>query len=247
MTFDPRDWTVQGYLRRYGYPNSAIERLRRDCLTGIDSATGKPLSEIEPRLRRFVCAQYMAWIHHLIKESVGSLKTSAAYPVLETLYYGCPEVARRVESVISDLGENAEETEEGNYVLKGMTELEQRMYLDNIIKELYTKFMEFLRDKLGDFYYEVQDYFIDRCVSFGISPLPEKLPRPVGAAEVAGVGVSEKTERPERPKNIEELTRKLKELENIQKFIEKEVEKVKKEVEDIKKEIESTMKRMLEE
>jgi hypothetical protein len=239
MTFDPRDWTVQGYLRRYGYPNTAIERLRRDCLTGIDSATGKPLSEIEPRLRRFVCAQYMAWIHHLIKESVGSLKTSAAYPVLETLYYGCPEVARRVESVISDLAENVEETEEGNYVLKGMTELEQRIYLDNIIKELYTKFMEFLRDKLGDFYYEVQDYFIDRCVDFGISPLPEKLPRPKGEVSVS--------ERAEKPKNIEELTKKLKELSGVQKIVEREAEEIRKEIEDIKNKIESEMRRILEE
>jgi len=237
MTFDPRDWTTHGYLRRYGHPEIAIETLRKDCLTGVDSATGKPLSEIEPRLRRFVCAQYMFWIHHLIKESVYSLSEPAAFPVLETLYYGCPEIARKVEETVRELAKKAVETEKGEYVLEGMTRLEQTLYLDRIVKELYTEFMKFLRDQLGDFYYVVQDYFFGRAADFGIKPLPEKLPRPGVEEKPAEIGELERLRRKELiGELIEELAR-----------LEKKKELLEKGFEEMKKEIESTMKRMLEE
>uniref|UniRef100_A0A7J2THY3 Uncharacterized protein n=1 Tax=Archaeoglobus fulgidus TaxID=2234 RepID=A0A7J2THY3_ARCFL len=178
MTFDPYEWTIHGYLNRYGCPETAIEMLRKDCLTGIDSETGKLLVEIEPKLRRFVCAQYMFWIHHLIKKSINSLKKTLAFGPLKTLYYGCPEIAKKIEETVTELEKNIVETEEGGYVLKGMSKLEQELYLDHIIKELYTEFMKFLKDKLGDFYYEVQDYFMNICKRFDISPLPEKLLSP---------------------------------------------------------------------
>jgi hypothetical protein len=165
----------------------------------------------------------MFWVHHLIKVSLQSLTRPAAYGPLETLYYGCPEIAKKVEAVLADLEKNVVETEEG-YALKGMSELEQKVYLDNLTKEIFAEFMKYLRDKLGDYYYDVQDYFMERCIAFGIEPLPEKLPRP--------------TPRPviiEEKKTEEERAAKLKELIEKHKKLEKKLELLKKEIEEIKR------------
>jgi len=220
MAFDPRQWTVAGYVARYGGPDNAIEVIKNDCLSGVDTKSGKPLHEIEKNLRKFVCSQYMFWIHHLVKESIKSLTTASAFGPLETLYHGCPEIARRVESKIAELEKNVEETEDG-YVLKGMSPFEQNLYLNKIIREIYAEFLKIMRDKLGDYFYEVQDYFFDRCIKFGITPLPDKLPGPKITKETK-----------ETAKVIEELV--------------KEKEKLEKELEKLKKEIESMINKILE-
>jgi hypothetical protein len=73
----------------------------------------------------------MFWVHHLIKVSLQSLTRPAAYGPLETLYYGCPEIAKKVEAVLADLEKNVvevvdEKTHKKKYMLRGMSELEQK-------------------------------------------------------------------------------------------------------------------------
>jgi hypothetical protein len=198
MAFDPREWTDKGYTKRYHNPRIAIKRMREDCLTGVEYKTKKPLTEIDPALRTFVCSYYMLWIYHLIKKCItyASKDIGLVIGLIDILYNGCPEIAKKVDRVAHELYEKRDE-------LKRMDEFEREEYLNRIVVELFEEFMKLMRDWLGDYYYEVQDYFIERCELVGVEPLPRKLPPPAER-----VIVKEKKRRKDRGRGkIEKIKR----------------------------------------